>query len=201
MIGVLDYEAGNLRSVETALASLGVPFRIIDSGEEVPKVDRLIIPGVGDAAYCMEVLRRRELEEPINAFFRSGRPMLGICLGSQVVLDSSEERDARCLGLIPGTAVRFPPDLGEKVPHMGWNVVVPREGHWLFAGMPRESSFYFVHSYYPKPSSQEAVIATAEYGITFPAAVERENLVATQFHPEKSGAFGLRMLQNFLERG
>lgn len=201
MIGVVDYEAGNLKSVETALARLGVPFRIIDSGDLVGSVDRLIIPGVGEAAHCMEVLRRRNLDEPIREFYRSGRPMLGICLGSQVVLERSEEGDARCLGLIPGGAVQFPEELGEKIPHMGWNVVTPRNGQWLFAGLPRETSFYFVHSYYPNPDNQEAVAATAEYGgLTFPAAIERENLVATQFHPEKSGEFGLRMLTNFLER-
>ena len=201
MIGVVDYEAGNLRSVETALTRLGAPFRIVDSGEGLTGLARLIIPGVGDAAYCMEVLRRRGLEEGILEFFRSGKPMLGICLGSQVVLQGSEERDANCLGLIAGTALRFPRDLGEKVPHMGWNEVTPRREHWLFSGIPEGTAFYFVHSYYPQPEAQEAVIATTSYGMTFPSAIERENLVATQFHPEKSGEFGLRMLGNFLEKG
>lgn len=201
MIGVVDYEAGNLRSVETALRRLGASFRIVDSGEELSELDHLIIPGVGDANYCMGVLRSRGLEEGIGEFFRSGKPMLGICLGSQVVLESSEEREATCLGLIPGQAVRFPRDLGEKVPHMGWNEVTPTAKHWLFAGIPEGTAFYFVHSYYPRPESEEAVIATSEYGISFPAAIERENLVATQFHPEKSGEFGLRMLSNFLNRG
>lgn len=201
MIGVVDYEAGNLRSVETALSRLGASFRVVDSGDELSQLDRLIIPGVGDAAYCMEVLRRRGLEEAIDRFFRSGKPMLGICLGSQIVLESSEEREARCLGLIPGKAIRFPHDLGEKVPHMGWNEVTPISDHWLFDGIREKTAFYFVHSYYPQPDSQEAVVATTRYGIPFPSAIERENLVATQFHPEKSGEFGLRMLRNFLEKG
>lgn len=201
MIGLVDYEAGNLRSVETALQRLGASFRIIDAGENLSELDRLVIPGVGDANYCMGVLRRRGLEAGILDFFRSGKPILGICLGSHVVLDSSEEREAKCLGLIPGRAVRFPRDLGEKVPHMGWNEVTPRREHWLFAGIPGGTAFYFVHSYYPQPEREEAVIATSEYGITFPAAIEWENLVATQFHPEKSGELGLRMLSNFLARG
>lgn len=201
MIGVVDYEAGNLRSVETALERLGASFRIVAAGRELSEIDRLIIPGVGDANYCMGVLRHRGLEEGITEFFRSGKPMLGICLGSQVILDSSEERDAQCLALIPGKAVRFPRDLGEKVPHMGWNEVSPTREHWLFHGIPEATAFYFVHSYYPQPYAEEAVIATSEYGITFPAVLERENLVATQFHPEKSGEFGLQMLSNFLRRG
>lgn len=201
MIGVVDYEAGNLRSVETALARLGASFRIVDSGDALVNLDRLIIPGVGDAAYCMDVMRRRGLEEGIRGFFGTGKPVLGICLGSQVVLESSEEREASCLGILPGRAVRFPRDLEEKVPHMGWNEVVPRGEHWLFEGIPEGTAFYFVHSYYPRPDAEEAVVATTSYGLTFPSAIERENLVATQFHPEKSGELGLRMLSNFLEKG
>lgn len=201
MIGVVDYEAGNLRSVETALARLGASFRIVDSPDALINLDRLIIPGVGDAAYCMDVMRRRGLEEGIRSFFGTGKPVLGICLGSQIVLESSEEREASCLGLLPGRAVRFPGDLGEKVPHMGWNEVVPSGEHWLFEGIPEGTAFYFVHSYYPQPEAEEAVVATTSYGLTFPSAIERDNLVATQFHPEKSGELGLRMLSNFLKKG
>lgn len=201
MIGVIDYDAGNLRSVETALLRLEAPHRILSRGEEVAEVSKLIIPGVGDARYCMDVLRRREFEGAIKEFFDSGRPILGICLGSQIVLDSSEESDAEGLGLIPGKAIRFPRDLGEKVPHMGWNEVEPRGEHWLFEGIPDKTSFYFVHSYYPRPLEEECVLAGSFYGIPFPAAVVRDNLVATQFHPEKSGEFGIKMLANFLQRG
>lgn len=200
MIGVVDYDAGNLRSVETALQKLEAPYRILARGEDVASVEKLIIPGVGDARYCMEVLRERRFEGAIREFYGSGGPILGICLGSQIVLDSSEEREAECLGLIPGRAVRFPRDLGEKVPHMGWNEVEPREDHWLFDGIPEKSSFYFVHSYFPQPLDDAHVLATSRYGVTFAAAVARKNLVATQFHPEKSGEFGLRMLSNFLRR-
>jgi imidazole glycerol-phosphate synthase subunit HisH len=195
---VIDYEAGNLRSVETALGHLGVEFRTIADPESLQQAERVIVPGVGDARAAMDVLRRRGFVDPLGEFVRSGRPVLGICLGSQIILDRSEENDARCLGLIRGTAVRFTESPGLKIPHMGWNTITPVRAHPLFEGLPRECSFYFVHSYFPSPEDSEAVLARSEYGERFPAVVGRDNLVATQFHPEKSGEFGLRMLENFL---
>lgn len=195
---VVDYEAGNLRSVETALRRLGTEFRTIVDPEQLRTAERVIVPGVGDARAAMEVLTQRGFPDPLTEFLQSGRPVLGICLGSQIILDRSEENDARCLGLIPGTAVRFREEQDLKIPHMGWNTIASTGNHPLFEGLPRDCSFYFVHSYYPSPTDPDAILARSEYGESFPAVVGRENLVATQFHPEKSGEFGLRMLGNFL---
>ena len=198
-VGVVDYEAGNLKSVETALLALGARITISASPEELLKTDRLIFPGVGDAAAATAVLRARGLDEGIRDFVATGRPLLGICLGSQIVLDSSEENQATCLGLIAGAARRFPADLGVKIPHMGWNQVTPTVNHPVFAGIPAGASFYFVHSYYPSPDDPASVLAETDYGIRFASAIGRDNLTAVQFHPEKSGPHGLRMLQNFLD--
>lgn len=198
-VGVVDYEAGNLKSVETALLALGAQIVISAAPEELLKTDRLIFPGVGDAAAATAVLRARGLDDAIRSFLATGRPVLGICLGSQIVLDASEENQATCLGLIAGTARRFPADLGVKVPHMGWNQVTPTVHHPIFAGIPSGASFYFVHSYYPSPDDPATVLAGTDYGIRFASAIARDNLTAVQFHPEKSGPHGLRMLQNFLD--
>jgi glutamine amidotransferase len=197
-IGVVDYEAGNLKSVETALRAIEADFLISDKPEPLLETDRLVFPGVGDAKAAMRVLERSGLADAVRRFFEEGKLVLGICVGSQIVLDASEENDARCLGLIPGTARRFPADMGLKVPHMGWNQVTPADGHPLFEGIRPGTSFYFVHSYYPDPEREEHRLATCEYGITFAAGVQRENLTAVQFHPEKSGEAGLRLLRNFV---
>lgn len=196
---VLDYDAGNLRSVETALRRLGARFTVSRDAETVAASQRLIIPGVGDARAAMTTLDREGLSAAIYAVAERGRPVFGICLGSQIVLDRSEENDARCLGLIAGTAREFQPRPGIKIPHMGWNTIDLTKEHPLTEGIPTEASFYFVHSYYPQPRDETAVLATTEYGLRFASIVGRETVVATQFHPEKSGEFGLRMLQNFLE--
>ena len=198
-VGVVDYDAGNLRSVETALAHLGTDFLTSRSPEELIGLDRLIFPGVGEAASAMAVLRQHGLDEMILEYVGSGKPVLGICIGYQIALDRSEERDATCLGIVPGVARRFLPEPGMKVPHMGWNQVWHKHRHPLFTGIPDGGSFYFVHSYYPDPAESEAIIAETEYGITFACAMAKENFVAVQFHPEKSGPYGLRLLQNFLE--
>ncbi|MFP4114086.1 MAG: imidazole glycerol phosphate synthase subunit HisH [Spirochaetota bacterium] len=195
---VVDYDAGNLRSVETALEHIGVEFEITADAERVATADRIVFPGVGDGAHAMRVLSERSLDRAMRERFAAGVPILGICVGCQIVLDATEERGAQCLGLVPGTAKRFAADVG-KIPHMGWNSITYREGHWLFAGIPQNSSFYFVHSYYPAPADDAHAIAWAGYGPTFAAAIERGNLVATQFHPEKSGEVGLRVLRNFME--
>jgi glutamine amidotransferase len=197
-IGVVDYEAGNLRSVETALEAVEADYLVSDRPEPLLDTDRLVFPGVGDAKAAMTVLERSGLADAVRRFFGEGKLILGICVGSQIVLDASEENDAQCLGLIPGTARRFPGDMGLKVPHMGWNQVTDIEGHPLFEGIPSGTSFYFVHSYYPEPARPEHRIATTEYGIEFAAGVGRENLMAVQFHPEKSGEAGLRLLRNFI---
>jgi len=194
---VVDYDAGNLRSVQTALLFLKTDFKVSNDPEVVAKADRLIFPGVGEAGAAMGVLARTGLDEAIRTFYKTGRPLMGICLGSQIILERSEESSTTCLGLLPGTARRFPSMQGFKVPHMGWNQVAPVGAHPLFKGVPATASFYFVHSYYPDPAP-EAVLARTGYMINFPSALGHDNLVATQFHPEKSGKYGLKLLGNFL---
>jgi glutamine amidotransferase len=202
-VAVIDYQAGNLRSVETALRHLGAEFRVTARPQEALEAERLLVPGVGEARAAMQVLDPAGLGQAVREFAASGRPVLGICLGAQVIFERSEERNTPCLGILPGEVRRFPPSLrqaGLKVPHMGWNRVFQRgSGHPLLAGVPDGSWFYFVHSYYPQPAAPELVLAECEYGLRFAAGVGRGNLAAFQFHPEKSGAPGLRLLANFLE--
>jgi glutamine amidotransferase len=197
-VTVVDYGAGNLRSVETALRSLSADFTVSAEPEAVVRADKVIFPGVGEAAAAMANLKATGLGEAIPAFHKRGRPLFGICLGSQVVLDRSEESDTKCLGLLAGTARLFPRQPGYKVPHMGWNQVHPLKTHPLFSGIPPQASFYFVHSYYPEPEAAADRLASTDYVIPFTSAVARDNLCAVQFHPEKSGRFGLMMLANFL---
>jgi glutamine amidotransferase len=198
-IGVIDYGAGNLRSIETALRHLGADFFISSNPEDFKEASRLVFPGVGEAAAAMSVLEETGLGQAIREFFGTGKPILGICLGCQIVFTHSEERNTPCLGLIRGRVVRFPRRRGFKVPHMGWNQVEQRGRHPVFEGIPECSSFYFVHSYYPVPEDVGHSIGETEYGLTFTSAVCKENLLAVQFHPEKSGEKGLRLLSNFLK--
>jgi len=197
-VGVVDYDAGNLTSVTTALKFLEAEYIISSRPEELEETEQLIFPGVGEARNAMQNLRSRGLDNFMRDYFQSGRQMLGICLGSQIVLSKSEEHDTKCLNIVPGTARRFSRNSGLKVPHMGWNQVYPVRSSPLFADIPEGTSFYFVHSYYPDPQTESAVVATAEYGITFTSALQLDNLHAVQFHPEKSGKWGLKLLQNFL---
>ena len=204
-VGVVDYGAGNLASVVRALSYLGAGFKTYDTPAGLDSVDRLIFPGVGEARAAMDRLREQRLDGAIRAYYESGRPLLGICIGAQVVLEGSDERETTCLGLVPGRAVRFP-SVGSsgarlKVPHMGWNSVELALDDPIFAGIASGSSFYFVHSYYPAPGPEATVLATSDYGRSFAAAYRRDNLVAVQFHPEKSGPVGLRLLSNFLTDG
>ncbi len=198
-VAVVDYEAGNLRSVETALSHLGADFFVSPEPKQILKADAVIFPGVGEARSAMEVLALRGLGEALRETAHRGKPLFGICLGSQIVLSRSEERDVACLDLIPGVARRFADAPGLKIPHMGWNTLKVRSPHPVFDGLPEDSSFYFVHSYYPDPSEDSLCIGTTEYGREFCAAFALENVVATQFHPEKSGKNGLLLLRNFLE--
>ena len=197
-IAVVDYEAGNLRSVQTALDHLGAQYVVSADPDVIRRAGKVIFPGVGDGAHAMSVLRDRGLDEAIRDTVAAGTPVLGICVGCQVAFDMTEEWNATCLGIVPGTVRRFLPDVG-KVPHMGWNTVSHTDAHWLFDGIPQEASFYFVHSYYPSPASDADAIGWSEYGGRFVASVEKGSLVATQFHPEKSGEHGLRLIKNFLE--
>jgi glutamine amidotransferase len=195
---IVDYGAGNLRSVARAVAHAGVDALVTSDPAKLDEAKALIVPGVGAAADTMANLRAGGLVEPIREYIASGRPFLGVCMGMQALFDVSEEGGTHeCLGVLPGRIVRFPEGL--TVPHMGWNNVHVREGHPVFEGIAQDAYFYFVHSYYPRPEDDAHVIADAEYGgIRFPAVVGRDNLVATQFHPEKSGADGLRLYANFL---
>jgi glutamine amidotransferase len=196
-LAIVDYGAGNLRSVAIALARLGLDPLVTEDPGEVLSADALVLPGVGAAADTMSNLARRRLVEPIREYIASGRPFLGVCMGLQVLFSVSEEGGEHpCLDILPGRVRRLPDGL--KVPHMGWNRVRQRDPHPIFDGISDDAFFYFVHSYYAEPEDPSIVIAETDYGVTFPAAVAKDNIVAMQFHPEKSAECGLRVYQNFL---
>ena len=198
-VGILDYDAGNLTSVENALRHLGFNWILSSEPEALKNTDRLIFPGDGHAATSMENLKARGLDRLLVDFAARGRPILGICVGSQIVLDSSEEGPTACLGLIRGTCLRLPGGDGLKVPHMGWNAVHFETDHALMAGVPQDSSFYFVHSYYTKPAANVQVLGTTDHGIRFVVGFAKDTLATWQFHPEKSGSAGLKLVDNFLK--
>jgi imidazole glycerol-phosphate synthase subunit HisH len=194
---VLDYGAGNLRSVVRAVERVGGAPRISDRAADLRDAPVVIMPGVGAAADTMRNLTAHGLVEPVREYIASGRPFLGVCMGLQALLSYSEEGGRHeCLDVIPGTVVRLPS--GQKVPHMGWNTVRQTRPHPIFDGIPDESYFYFLHSYHVQPQDGDVVIGEAAYGRTFPAVLAKDNVVATQFHPEKSGELGLRIYANFL---
>jgi glutamine amidotransferase len=203
MIAIIDYNAGNLKSVERALRKLGFSCSITHTRKEILLSERIIFPGVGAAGRAINDLRNIGLDKVLEETFEAGKPILGICLGSQIVLDKSEENNTQCLGLIAGEVKKFPFPLtsgeGErlKIPHMGWNSVQVARKHPVLEGVKPSDEFYFVHSYYPKPSSDQFVIGTTDYGLEFSSVIGHKNLVAMQFHPEKSGIPGLRILKNF----
>lgn len=199
LVGVVDYNAGNLKSVETALHFLKTDFFISSHPGDFFKANKLIFPGVGDAQAAMQVLHDTGLGEAIREFYNSGKPILGICLGCQIILTYSEERSTHCLDLIKGQVVRFPSTPGFKVPHMGWNQVLHLNRHPIFNNIPEKSSFYFVHSYFPKPDNDELIAGETDYAVRFASAIQKNNLFAVQFHPEKSGKKGLMLLSNFLK--
>ncbi len=204
MIGVLNYNAGNLTSVESALRYIDAKYTVSQDPDILIKCDKLIFPGVGDAKFAMETLKSMGNDELLHQFVQTGKPLFGICLGSQIIFDHSQERDTPCLGLIPGNVKKFSLDGIKsstelfKVPHMGWNEVqLQKPDHPLFKSIQQMSSFYFVHSYYIDPQNQEVVAGTTDYAIDFCSAVIHNNICATQFHPEKSGKVGLKILSNF----
>ncbi len=197
MIAIIDYRAGNLRSVERACRHLNLDRRITSSPQEIRDAERVIFPGVGAAGKAMETIISLRLDDVIREVADRGTPFLGICLGTQIILDQSREDDARCLGIIPGMVERFPATMGVKIPHMGWNTIEKRIDHPLLAGLDPRSQFYFVHSYYPKPLREDDAVAYTFYGIRFASMIARDNVAAVQFHPEKSGRPGLDLIKNF----
>ena len=209
MIAIIDYDAGNLTSVARALTHLGYKNEITAAAETILAADRVIFPGVGAAKATMQTLQRRGLNEVLTDFYRTGRPMLGICIGIQILFEHSEEEDAKCLGLLPGSVQKYPqtyPMIGTakrtetlKVPQIGWNEVHQTQSHRIFEDVPNPAHFYFVNSYYPVPAAEDIVIGKTEYGLEFCSAIAHDNLIATQFHLEKSGRVGLKMLNNFLK--
>lgn len=198
--GIIDYGAGNLRSVAKAVETLEFPARIVKSPDQLEGIDTLILPGVGAFGDCVENLRRQDLWEPIREWVAAGRPYFGICLGYQILFESSEEEPGvEGLGCFAGEVVRFPKS-DFKVPHMGWNEIAPVDpSDPLWVGLPPHPHVYFVHSYFPQPADESIVAATADYGLRFAAGIRRGKVVATQFHPEKSQSLGLRILGNYLE--
>lgn len=194
---VLDYGAGNLRSVVRAVERVGGVPRVTNRAADVESARVVILPGVGAAADTMRNLKACGLVEPVREYIASGRPFLGVCMGLQALLTYSEEGGRHdCLDVLSGVVRRLPD--GQKVPHMGWNTVRQTRPHPIFAGIPDDSYFYFLHSYHVEMDDASCVIGETDYGRTFPAVVARDNVVATQFHPEKSGDRGLQIYANFL---
>lgn len=199
MIAVVDYGAGNLRSVVRALEHAGAQAEITSVPGDLDRARAIVLPGVAAASDTMKGLEERGLVEPLLRGIKSGKPFLGLCMGLQALLTYSEEGGRQeCLGVIPGAVHRLP--AGLKVPQMGWNQVTCRAEHPLLDGIPDGSFFYFVHSFYAEPADETVVVATTEYGIRFPSILALDNVFATQFHPEKSGARGLSLYRNFVRQ-
>lgn len=200
MVAILDYGAGNLQSVEKALRHIGCPCEVTADPGKLLAAEAAVLPGVGAFGDAMKNLRARGLEDPIKQFIAADRPFLGICLGLQILFESSEESPGSAgLGVLKGKVVRLPAESGLKIPHIGWNSLAIRKPGGLFAGISGEPYVYFVHSYYLQ-AGEDVVTAAAEYGTEIHASVRKGNLFACQFHPEKSGETGLAMLRNFAAR-
>ena len=198
MIAVIDYDAGNLKSVEKALLSLGEEVLVTRDRQELLHADKVILPGVGHFGDAMEKLKSFGLVEVIREIAQSGKPFLGICLGLQLLFERSEEAPGvEGLGILKGEILRIPDDRGLKVPHIGWNSLKLQNQGRLFRGLEEEPYVYFVHSYYLKAAEPQIVKAVTEYGVRIDASVEQGNVFACQFHPEKSSRTGLAILNNF----
>jgi len=196
MIAIIDYGAGNIRSIQKALEHIGATVRVTDEPGVVGEARAVVLPGVGSGGAAMTRMTHCGLDEAIRQATQQGKPFLGICLGMQLLVDHHAEGEVDGLGLFPGEVRRIPH--GPKIPHMGWNQVIPQqEGLPIFARIPAEAFFYFAHSYYVEPQDQQGVAAVTEYGSPFCSVIVTERVWGTQFHPEKSGAAGLQLLQNF----
>ncbi len=200
MIAIIDYKGGNLTSVQMALHEVGEDSVITANPAEILAADRVVFPGVGAAGAAMEEISRLDLAPVLRRYLDSGRPFLGICVGCQIILDwSLEDGRTPCLGFLPGGTGVFAPSVECKVPHMGWNQVDYVRNHPVLAGIPTGADFYFVHSYFPKPGGSHVIAETGYAGVAFPSIIGKDNLIACQFHVEKSGPVGLRLLRNFAQ--
>ena len=200
MIAIIDYDAGNLKSVEKALALLGQPSVITRERDEILRADKVILPGVGAFGDAMDQLKKYELDKVIREVTAAGTPFLGICLGLQLLFEGSDESEGvEGLHILDGQILRIPDQPGLKIPHIGWNSLTLQNNGRLFEGIEENPYVYFVHSYYLKASDEKIVKATTEYSTTIHASVEQGNVFACQFHPEKSGKVGLSILNNFAE--
>ncbi len=200
MITIVDYKAGNLTSVQLAFEYIGAEVRITREPGEILSAERIVFPGVGAAGAAMDNLRELGLIEPLRQVVAGGAAFLGICIGMQLLFDFSEENEGtKCLGLLAGKVKQFTPvDAMCKIPQMGWNTVKLATEHPVFAGVEDESEFYFVHSYYPSPADQDVIVGQTDYAdVVFASVAAKDNIVATQFHPERSGRIGLKLLENF----
>ena len=200
MIAIIDYDAGNIRSVEKALSYLGEKTVVSRNPETLKNADKVILPGVGSFGQAMENLHRYELVPVIQDMIKEGKPFLGICLGLQLLFESSEESPGvEGLGILKGKILKIPPSPGLKIPHMGWNSLQLQNNGRLYRNIPQDTYVYFVHSYYLQAREPEIVKAVTEYSTEIHASVEKDNVFACQFHPEKSGKYGLEILKNFAE--
>lgn len=198
MIAIIDYDAGNLKSVEKALISIGEQPIITRDYKELLSADKVILPGVGSFGDAMEKLHKYDMVKPIHEIVEKGTPFLGICLGLQLLFESSDESEGvEGLSLLKGRILRIPDQEGLKIPHMGWNSLEVKPGATLFQNLEKDPYVYFVHSYYLKADDERVVAATTEYSTTIHASVEKDNVFGCQFHPEKSGEVGLQILKNF----
>jgi glutamine amidotransferase len=203
MIAIIDYDAGNLTSVARAVTHIGFECIVTNDTKEIGKAERIIFPGVGAAGSAMKSIKRLGIDQAINDAFSSGKPVLGICLGTQVIMEYSEENNTKCLGIIGGKVQSFrfdeirKNDTVLKIPHMGWNRIMLQKKHFILSDLKEEDEFYFVHGYYPVPDDPAHLIGTTEYGIPFASILGYRNIIATQFHPEKSGRPGLSILKKF----
>ena len=198
-VSLISYGLGNLGSVTNMLKRVGAETRLVSTPEEILASDRLLLPGIGAFDTGMRLLHEKGLASAIKDFAATGKPVLGICLGMQLLLDGSEEGSEAGLGLVPGTSTRFSDEPDLRVPHMGWNIVTPEHDDPLVAGLEPESRFYFVHSYKVVPQRDHDVLGTTTYGGTFASMIRSMNVMGAQFHPEKSHDFGKRILKNFAE--
>ena len=196
LIAILDYQAGNIKSVENALIYSGAEAVITSDPDTIDRSDAIVFPGQGSCISSMTNIQSKGLDSTIKKAILSGKPFLGVCLGLQLLLDRSEEGDTDCLGIIEGDVKRFGDDL--KIPHMGWNKVYFNAEHPVFLDIPDGAYFYFIHSYYAVPSDARLVSSITEYGIEFCSSITFDNVVAVQFHPEKSGETGLKVYGNFV---